>query len=778
MSRIRADSSDYFIASIQSRASLYKLRYFQNCDIFKTHETKDYHLSFAKITLFCSSVKRQHGGPDDFSRHVGDLGNVLADAQGVAHINMVDRQIALLGNRSIVGRAFVVHALPDDLGRGGNEGSRTTGNAGDRLACGVIVNGTLIPLMKKDNKLFETIFNRIAFGGSYYKGTKYGSPNEFDLYLVHKLDHWSIDLEKRPFRVVPKPLYGSVWNDNLLWRLSFSENEKAMLNKNGAVKSIIKLMKMIVQKKSPEIKQEAAKGSIDFHDDNCHYDLSRNGGAAAVAKAQESHSGDGAPGQATDNNNNNNINDKVDDSGTADEEKDDRVDQSGLIVVPSYTIGWFDYASIHHIERRALPEFFNNVNPLSKTPEMYLFYRNFMIDTYRLQPSDYLTLTACRRNLPGDVCALARIHGFLEQWGLINYRPRMRMYLKPRKPKEVPCRPYSSIDSTAAAVDSRTPTSKCTTPKSLRTPANESESPQTPRSAQKPKIMQDCYVKLSDVLQSGGGRNQNHDERSLPKLARSRIERRKVLALLFKAITSQGEEQSDASTKTEVESITTRPEWTEVENSLLHEALEIYTGGRNDWEKVSQHVGTRSLEECVLHFLHLPSEDPRPEESLYFWNAEPLLRPPEPLALMIKKELSPLSNAAVLLAAMVHPRVLARAIEAATRESYLGKSDPAVVQADKSMSGILVCSRDCIDQKINVRLEFAELKEREYESLRAQRWQLERDRQKFHSEFRQYLRDHFEPQLQGSPQFRRHLLAAIGPPDVLSCCLGLVLNDQ
>ncbi|XP_014222507.1 superoxide dismutase [Cu-Zn], chloroplastic-like [Trichogramma pretiosum] len=105
---------------------------------FHVHEKGD-------ITGGCKSAgshfnpdKRQHGGPDDFSRHVGDLGNVLADAQGVAHINMVDRQIALLGNRSIVGRAFVVHALPDDLGRGGNEGSRTTGNAGDRLACGVV----------------------------------------------------------------------------------------------------------------------------------------------------------------------------------------------------------------------------------------------------------------------------------------------------------------------------------------------------------------------------------------------------------------------------------------------------------------------------------------------------------------------------------------------------------------------------------------------------------------------------------------------------------------
>jgi SWI/SNF related-matrix-associated actin-dependent regulator of chromatin subfamily C len=38
----------------------------------------------------------------------------------------------------------------------------------------------------------------------------------------------------------------------------------------------------------------------------------------------------------------------------------------------------------------------------------YMGYRNFMIDTYRLNPGEYLTSTACRRNLPGDVCAIMR----------------------------------------------------------------------------------------------------------------------------------------------------------------------------------------------------------------------------------------------------------------------------------------------------------------------------------------------------------------------------------
>jgi len=96
------------------------------------------------------------------------------------------------------------------------------------------------------------------------------------------------------------------------------------------------------------------------------------------------------------------------------------VAQSFSIVLPSYST-WFDMHVIHAIEKKALPEFFNNRNR-SKSPAVYKDYRDFMINTYRLNPAEYLTVTACRRNLAGDVCAIMRVHAFLEQWGLINYQ--------------------------------------------------------------------------------------------------------------------------------------------------------------------------------------------------------------------------------------------------------------------------------------------------------------------------------------------------------------------
>ena len=94
--------------------------------------------------------------------------------------------------------------------------------------------------------------------------------------------------------------------------------------------------------------------------------------------------------------------------------------QTHQIILPSYST-WFDMHTIHALEKKSLPEFFNSRNR-SKTPAVYKDYRDFMINTYRLNPVEYLTVTACRRNLAGDVCAIMRVHAFLEQWGLINYQ--------------------------------------------------------------------------------------------------------------------------------------------------------------------------------------------------------------------------------------------------------------------------------------------------------------------------------------------------------------------
>lgn len=81
---------------------------------------------------------KTHGGPADEERHVGDLGNVDADDKGNVEWEFEDALIRLTGEYSVIGRSFVVHENEDDLGKGGVPDSLTTGNAGARVACGII----------------------------------------------------------------------------------------------------------------------------------------------------------------------------------------------------------------------------------------------------------------------------------------------------------------------------------------------------------------------------------------------------------------------------------------------------------------------------------------------------------------------------------------------------------------------------------------------------------------------------------------------------------------
>jgi Cu-Zn family superoxide dismutase len=73
-----------------------------------------------------------HALPPAEKRHAGDLGNLEADASGKAHLEITVRNFTVAGPKNpVLGRAVVVHAKADD-------GSQPTGNAGARIACGVL----------------------------------------------------------------------------------------------------------------------------------------------------------------------------------------------------------------------------------------------------------------------------------------------------------------------------------------------------------------------------------------------------------------------------------------------------------------------------------------------------------------------------------------------------------------------------------------------------------------------------------------------------------------
>ncbi|XP_075425843.1 copper chaperone for superoxide dismutase isoform X2 [Ascaphus truei] len=76
-----------------------------------------------------------HGGPGDADRHVGDLGNILANKDGRATFRLEDERLKVW---DVIGRSVVVDGAEDDLGRGDHPMSKITGNSGERLACGII----------------------------------------------------------------------------------------------------------------------------------------------------------------------------------------------------------------------------------------------------------------------------------------------------------------------------------------------------------------------------------------------------------------------------------------------------------------------------------------------------------------------------------------------------------------------------------------------------------------------------------------------------------------
>lgn len=81
---------------------------------------------------------QSHGLPGDENRKVGSLGNITAGDDGKAIVEIEDTLVKLLGPHSVIGRSMIVYAAEDDGGRGGHENSLTTGNAGPRVAAGLV----------------------------------------------------------------------------------------------------------------------------------------------------------------------------------------------------------------------------------------------------------------------------------------------------------------------------------------------------------------------------------------------------------------------------------------------------------------------------------------------------------------------------------------------------------------------------------------------------------------------------------------------------------------
>ncbi|XP_063921473.1 SWI/SNF complex subunit SMARCC2-like [Zophobas morio] len=332
-------------------------------------------------------------------------------------------------------------------------------------------------------------------------------------------------------------------------------------------------------------------------------------------------------------------NGKNSDSNTQDDGQEDNVtEQTHHIIIPSYS-AWFDYNAIHEVEKRALPEFFNGRNK-SKTPEIYLAYRNFMVDTYRLNPTEYITSTACRRNLAGDVCAIMRVHAFLEQWGLINYQVDTDSRPTPMGPP--PTSHFHILSDTPSGLQPVNPP-KTQQPSAAKTLLDLDRS-QELKKIEGPDQMTNFGLKLDQYI-------------------------KKPAALRNKSAASL-----------------TR-DWTEQETLLLLEGLEMY---KDDWNKVCEHVGSRTQDECILHFLRLPIEDPYLEDPEAGGALGPLAYQPIPFS----KAGNPIMSTVAFLASIVDPRVAAAAAKSAMNEFASIKDEVPAAVMDAHLKNVEASSAE------------------------------------------------------------------------------------
>lgn len=313
-----------------------------------------------------------------------------------------------------------------------------------------------------------------------------------------------------------------------------------------------------------------------------------------------------------------------------DDEDNQATDQTHYIIVPSYT-SWFDYNSINVIERRALPEFFSATNK-SKSPEVYIAYRNFIIDTYRLNPMEYLSVTACRRNLTGDVCAIMRVHAFLEQWGLINYQVEPELRPTPMGPPST--NHFHVLVDTPSGIKASGPDGK----------------------PQNGKSCEPTSLKMSTIKDSESDVMNEEETKERKNSFGLRLEDYAIHNLNFQ---SRG-------------AATLSRDWDESETLALLEGIELY---KDDWNKVCEHVGSRTQDECILHFLRLPIEDPflmedDGNDTTTTTSADSAGKPnlanykPIPFS----KSGNPIMSTVAFLASVVDPRVASAAAKAALKE--------------------------------------------------------------------------------------------------------------
>lgn len=143
-------------------------------------------------------------------------------------------------------------------------------------------------------------------------------------------------------------------------------------------------------------------------------------------------------------------------------------------------------------------------------------------------------------------------------------------------------------------------------------------------------------------------------------------------------------------------------EWTDQELLLLLEGVELH---RDDWNKVSEHVGTRTQDECILKFLQLPIEDPYLDSQLQQASdsasastnkssATPHLGPLAFQPIPFSQAGNPIMSTVAFLASVVDPRVASAAAKAAIAEFTRMKDEVPPQCMDSHVASVVAAHKE------------------------------------------------------------------------------------
>ncbi|KAI9305857.1 SWIRM domain-containing protein [Cunninghamella echinulata] len=254
---------------------------------------------------------------------------------------------------------------------------------------------------------------------------------------------------------------------------------------------------------------------------------------------------------------------------------------------------WLDLEKVNDMEKLALPEFFNDHQ------EDYIKYRNYMVEQYYSNPGYYLTISTCKQAFPdADLLSLVRIHSFLEIYDVINSQndPRRRIFnpiidSEPEAHMEInPQRSLEKVDNVDLPY--------------LRKLMYDATRLDKIRSAWDIKVEDPMNVDQQLIFKC------YHCQQKCNSIRYQNLKRSDFHLCIdcfvngrFPSVYSSNDFLRISE---EANMNNSSSKWTDEEILRLLEGVDQYD---DDWLMVSEHVGNRTKEQCIMQFLQMPITD-------------------------------------------------------------------------------------------------------------------------------------------------------------------------